>query len=123
MTLTGDAVFIGLLILGMFMFLFAGKRRNVLVSLGTFIIWFSLGLWLFFSASAPIGFGETWKDVLGWGFLVLSVMPLVFHMDVEVQHEAAGKRYTKYGAEPREKGPTAYEAYRDRLYHRTRRGR
>lgn len=119
--MTEDGLFIGLLVLGMFMFMFAQKRRNVLVSLGTFIIWFALGVWLFFSASAPIGFGETWKDVLGWGFLVLSLMPLVFHMDVEIQHEKAGKRYTKYGAEPQEKGPNGYEVYRDKLYGRTRR--
>ena len=78
MTLTGDGLFIGLLILGMFFMIFSNRRRNVLVSLATFIIWFALGLWLFFSTSAPIGFGETWKDVLGWGFLVLAFLPFLF---------------------------------------------
>lgn len=123
MTLTGDGLFIGLLILGMFMMLFSNRRRNILVSLATFIVWFSLGMWLFFSDTAPIGFGEVWQDVLGWGFLVLSFLPWLFAMDQEIIHEAQGKKWTRYGTPPEEKGPTAYEAYRDTLYNRTRKGR
>ncbi len=121
MSITGDATFIGLLLLGMFFLLFSNKRRNVLVSLTTFTIWFALGMWLFFSDSAPIGFGETWKDILGWGFLVLSFLPWLFAMDVEIRHEAQGKSWTHYGQPPKEKGPSNYERYRDLLYNRTRR--
>jgi len=123
MTVTGDALFIGLLILGMFLMLFSNKRRNMLVSLTTFIVWFGLGMWLFFGDSAPIGFGDTWKEILGWGFLVLSFLPFIFAMDQEIMHEAQGKRWTKYGQEPKQKGPSNYERYRDALYNRTRRGR
>lgn len=123
MAITGDALFIGLLILAMFMMLFSNKRKHVLVSLVTFIIWFAMGMWLFFSATAPIGFGEEWKDILGWGFLVLSLLPFVFAIDQEIVHEAQGKKWTKYGQPPKEKGPSAYENYRDTLYNRTRRGR
>lgn len=123
MSLTGDALFIGLLLLGMFMMLFSQKRRSVLVSLGTFIIWFSLGLWLFFSTAAPIGFDDTWKEILGWGFLVLSFLPFVFAIDQEILHEAQGKKWTQYGQPPVRKGPSGYEQYRDLLYSRTRRRR
>lgn len=123
MDLTGDAVFIGLLILGMFLMIFSNKRRNVLVSLATFIVWFALGLWLFFSASAPIGFGETWKDVLGWGFLVMSFLPWLFAMDQEIIHEARGRKWVVYGPAPREELPSGYQRYRELLTGRTRRRR
>lgn len=124
-SITGDALFIGLLIMGMFFMMFANRRQNILVSLVTFMIWFSLGLWLFFSTSAPIGFeeNEVWKDVLGWGFLVLAFLPFLFAMDQQIEHEAHGKKWFKYGTPPEIKGPTNYEKYRDVLWSRTRRGR
>ncbi len=122
MELTGDGLYIGLLILGMFLMMLSRKVRNILLALGTFTIWFSLGLWLFFSTSAPIGFGDTWKEVLGWGFLILAWLPFLWQMDVEIRHEAQGKKWTKYGDPPTEKGPSAYEEYREKLYGRTRKG-
>ncbi len=123
MSITGDAMFIGLLFMGFFFMLLSSKRRNILVAMVTFLVWFSLGLWLFFSPTAPIGFGEVWQDMLGWSFLVLSFLPWLFQMDVEIKHEKDGYSYSSWGGEPRESGPTEYEAYRDKLYNRTRKNR
>jgi hypothetical protein len=123
MNLTGDGLFIGLIILACFFMLVSFRKPNILVALVTFIMWFSLGLWLFLSTQAPVGFGEAWKDILGWGFLVASFLPWVFQMNVEIRNEKNGHSWTSYGEEPREVGPTGYEAYRDLLYNRTRKNR
>lgn len=119
--MTDDALFIGLLILGMFFMIFSGKRRSLVVALVTFMIWFSIGMWLFFSTAAPIGFGEPWKDILGWAFLVLSLLPWLFQMDTEIRHEAQGRSWSVYGSEPKEKGPSGYDQYKVQLRSRTRR--
>jgi len=123
MSITGDALFIGLILLGCFFMMFSMKRRNILLALVTFVFWFSMGMWLFFSPSAPIGFGEAWQDMLGWGFLVLSFLPWLFQMDVEIKHERKGYSYSTWGQEPVEKGPSEYEEYREKLFNRVRRER
>ena len=123
MSVTGDALFIGLILLGAFFTMFSMRRPNILLALIVFTIWFSMGMWLFFSDSAPIGVGETWKDIFAWCFVMLSFLPWVFQMDVEIKHEKQGKQWTRYGQPPEEKGPTEYEKYREKLFMHTRGGR
>lgn len=123
MTITGDGLFLGLLFLGVVLMVFSAKRPNILLALATFMVWFSLGFWLFFSTSAPIGFGEVWQDILGWCFLVISFLPWVFQMDVEIKHEAEGHSWSTWGKEPKVSEPSEYAAYREKLYARTRKGR
>jgi Na+/melibiose symporter-like transporter len=121
MTITGDYFLLSMVFLAIFFTWWSDKRKNILVAMVSFMMWFSLGMWLFFSSSPPIALGETWADILGWAFLVLSLLPWLLQMDIEIKHEAQGKRWTKYGQPPKETGPTEYERYRDILFNRTRR--
>lgn len=97
------------------------RRRHILLAMASSMMWLVLSMWLFFSANAPIGFDETWKEMLAWVFFILVFVPLLLQMDTEITHEREGKKYTRYGAPPKEEGPSAYEEYRDKLFQRTRR--
>lgn len=120
--MTTDALFIGLLILACFFLMISRKlNRNVLVGLVTFMLWFGLGGWLFLSTDAPLAFdGSFWKDVLGWAFLCISFLPLVFAMDDQISMESNGKRWTVFGQPPPDVTPSGYERYKKDLQNRTR---
>lgn len=117
MVITGDGLLIGLLLLGGTLMLFSMKRRNILLGLVTFLIWFSLGFWLFFSGVAPIGLGETWQSLLSWSFILLAFLPLLVQMDVEVKNEKNGRTWITWGETPKEK-IDKYEAHRQDIRRR-----
>lgn len=123
MTISGDVLFFGLMILAVI--LMFNARRGLLYAFSAFFIWFALGYWMFFSSSPPLTLGEGWADILVYVFFILLPFgSLLGMMNTEIQHEKDGKRWTKYGEEPKIKGPSGYEAYRDKLFAKTRkRGR
>jgi len=120
MTIDGNYFFLGMIFLATFFTWFSSRRQSMLISVVTFTIWFSMGMWLFFSSSPPLTVGEPWVDILAWGFVIMAFVPFLLQMDVEIRHEQRGKSWTKYGAPPEEKGPSAYEDYRTKLFNRTR---
>lgn len=119
MTISGD---IFMFFLGMLAVIFMGMSyRNLLYTLCSSMIWFVLLMWLFTGDNPPLPFGEPWTKILAFVFLVLSILPWLTRMDVEIGNETRGKRWRTWGPAPKEKGPTNYEAYRDELRRRTRR--
>ncbi|KKN45380.1 hypothetical protein LCGC14_0683660 [marine sediment metagenome] len=96
------------------------KRRNILLSMAAAILWLGLSMWFFFGNSPLLPLGTLANDIIAWAFFILMWIPLLFQMDVEIQHEAHGKSYTKYGQEPHEAVTPAYDLYREKLYNRTR---
>lgn len=120
MSLTGDGLLLVLAVFAMFFTILQMRRRHILIGLVAFIMWFSMGMWLFYGDSPMLSLGEVWVDILAWGFTIMAFVPLVFQLDIEIIHEHKGKRWTKYGEEPTIKGPSSYEAYRDKLFQKTR---
>jgi len=113
-------LFLGIIMLAAFLTWFCHRRPDVLITLAASAVWLALFLWLFFSSSPPVGFGETWMTVLMWVFVLLIFLPMLLAMNVAITNEAKGQKWTKYGKPPSKKGPAAYEAYRDKLFLKTR---
>lgn len=114
---------IAILALAAFLTWMCHKRQEIVLALAAAIVWLGLSMWYFFGADALLPLGTLAYDIIAWAFFLMMFVPLLLQMNREIIHESQGKRYTKYGAPPKEKGPTAYEVYRDTLYNRTRRGR
>lgn len=114
-------MFIGLIIMAMFFTWFSGRRSNILIAFAAFLLWFSTGMWLFFSTAPPLTLGEPWTDLLAWFFVIMAFVPWLLQMNVEIRHEAEGHSWSSFGKEPERKTPSEYEDYRDKLYNRTRR--
>jgi len=122
MTISGDYFWIGLVFLAIFFTWYAGRRRHILIALISFTLWMSMAMWLFLSDTPPIdGLSNTWVQILAWGFFSLAWLPWMLQMDIEIQHESQGRRWTDYGLPPREKPPRSYEEYARRLRERLRR--
>jgi len=114
---------IAILAMACFFTWFCHKRREILLALVASILWLGLSMWYFFGGDPLLPLGELANDIIAWAFFMLMFIPMLFQMNVEITHEAQGKRWTKYGQPPEERGPNGYERYRDLLYNRTRRGR
>ena len=114
---------IAILAVACFMTWFCHKRRNMLLALGASTLWLGLTMWFFFGGNALLPLGVLANDIIAWFFFIMMWVPLLLQMDVEIKHESSGKSWSKYGQEPSEKGPTAYENYRQILFQKTRRGR
>lgn len=121
MTISGDYLFVGWVLMAVFFTWFSASRRNILLAFVGFILWFSLGFWLFFSTSAPIGLTEQWQRIFAWAFFVLSFLPFIFQMDIEVKNEMKGKSWKTFEPRtPEQKKLSGYEEYKEKLRKRTR---
>lgn len=102
---------------------FSFKRPNLLISLITGLLWFALAMWLFFGTTPLFDLAELYVQILSWVFVVMTFVPFLALMDTEIRHEKEGHSWSSWGQEPKRKTPSGYEAYREKLYGRTRRGR
>ena len=130
MTIEGNYLFIGLITLGFCLTLFASKRPSLPLALAAGLIWFATGVWLWFSTTPVFGFSETWSQILAFVFVILTFVPFLLQMNVEVKYEqskqgkfqgypgAESSSYTKWGPKPGEQVETSemrQEAHREKL--------
>jgi hypothetical protein len=91
------------------------KTRELLICLLTFFIWIALSLWLFFSNSGFFDLNQGYVKILAYVFFMISFIPLIWSMNQEIKHESQGKRWTTYGAPPKEKSPDTRAEYKKML--------
>jgi hypothetical protein len=130
MTITGDYLFIGLITLGFCLTLFASKRPSLPLALAAGLIWFSTGIWLWFSSTPIFGFSETWSQMLAFVFVIMTFVPFLLQMNVEVRYEqskqgkfqgypgAESSSYVAWGPKPGKKVETSEDrqaAHREQL--------
>jgi len=119
--MSASFLFIGLIGLAGMLTYFAWRRRHVLICMAASVSWLALGTWLFFGDVTNLQLEETWTQLIGWVFIMMTFACLLFLMDVEIQYEARGRKWTEYGEKPRERPPRSYEEYARRLRERLRR--
>lgn len=112
MTITGDVFlfFLGLLAL----VLMGLGRRNILVTLSSSMIWLSLFIWLFFSSTPPLDMSQNWAQILAFVFLMLTFVPWLMRMNVEIKQEAGGKKWTEWGRPPKEPVKSRSQSVKER---------
>lgn len=123
MTISGDYLFVTLILLALGLMLFHMRERTVLLAFASSMVWFALGMWLFFSSSPPLDLSNNYVQILAMVFFgVLIFIPWVNQMNTEIRHEAGNQRWSTWGARPGEEQPTGYAKYRIQL-HRVTRGK
>ena len=113
MTITGDILLFFLGLLALILMGMAG--RNILLAFSSSMLWFSLFLWLFFSNNPPLGITTDWAKILSWVFIMLTFVPWLLRMDVEIKSEAQGQSWRTWGAPPKGKTTPRAEEYRKLL--------
>ena len=90
---------------------FSSRRKNILLSIVAFLLWFGMGMWMFFSPSAPFDLAENYAQMLAWAFMVMSFIPFVLYMNVPITKTRKGATWTEYGQPPPEERQSEYERY------------
>lgn len=119
MTITGDYLLVTLVLMVLGLTIIQMRRPNILLAFSISMIWFSLGMWLFFSDSPPIALGNDWTGILSYVFIMLAIIPWLFQMDTEILSEYKGKRWKSWGRPP-SLSPNRREEYRGTLRRRIR---
>ena len=120
MTITGDVLlfFLGLLAL----ILMGMSGRNILLACSSSMLWFALAMWMLFSDTPPLNIQDSWVQIIAWVFVILTFIPWLLRMDVEIKNEArgqGGQSWRTWGAPP-STTTSRYEAYKEQLLARTR---
>jgi len=127
MTLSGDYLFIGLILLGVFLTWFCATRRNILLAFCGSLVWFGCASWLFFGTSV-LGLDSVWKQIIVGAFVVLIFVPWLLFADVESRHEMRTKSgsftWKEFGSKPIvRRQPSNYDQYAAELRERLDRAR
>jgi hypothetical protein len=112
MTITGDYFFLGLLATGCFFTWYSGKRRLLLLAVVSFLIWFAMAMWLFFTSIPVLGITKDWQQLLMWVFIIMAFIPFLLQMDTEITHKVGDTQWKSYGDTPAGKVVTKADAYK-----------
>ena len=84
---------ITLLIMSVVIFLnfWSWRNKNILLTFAASLSWLTLAMWAFFSTTPILGLGETYQTLLVWIFFMMTFVPLLLHIQVEVKKEIRGK--------------------------------
>jgi len=119
--MSNEWLFFILVLMGLALTYFHMKEKTLLLAFAPSMIWFSLGMWLFFSSNPPLDIAEGWVKILVYVFFgVLVLIPWVNQMNTEIKRESGGRSWVEWGSKPEEKVNRA-EEYRKNLRKRIRR--
>ena len=113
MTVSGDVLFIGLIILGGFLTMFSSRRPSMPLAICSALVWLALGVWLFLSPTPIFSIGDTWSQMLAFVFILLVFVPFLFQVNTEIRYEqsrqgkfkgypgAESSSYSSWGPKPK----------------------
>lgn len=119
----GSMLLLTFMAFGGFMLWFSHKRRELLTSLITGLIWFALAMWVFISDATPFNMAEGYVKILAVVFFVIGLLPLLWQMTTEVQHEEGGRKWTEWKPIPKIPTLSGYEKHQKKLHAITDRAR
>jgi len=122
MVLTGDYLFIGLIILAGMLSLLAIRANLILFRIGAAISWIALAFLFLTNALGP-AIATPWVQVVSFTFVVMAFAVLLLQMRTETTYEARGQKrgafgmrgetestsYTGWGPKPKKRKSTSAE--------------
>ena len=118
MTVSGDYVFVGLIILAGMVTLLVLKVNLLLFRLGSALSWLVLSI-LLLTNQLSLGISQPWTQVLGLLFLVMTISPLTLQMVTEIKTSKGGMSWSEWGRAPKKKklsrGAEAHESYKSEI--------
>lgn len=118
--MSASFLFIGLIAIACFLTWMASRRPNILVAFASGLTWLAMGFWVLLGDVTNLGLESSWTQILAWVLIIMTFVPFLLQMNVEIHNEAKGQRWTEYGSKPKITNPTSYEAYKAELQRRVR---
>lgn len=122
--MSASFLFIGLILLAGLLTAFAYKIRMLLFTMAAATAWLALGVWLLLSDSSNLQMSDTWTQIIGFVFVLMTIAVLTLQIRTDIRHEAQVRgrvgypgaeteSYTTWGPKQRKKKPTALERQAD----------
>jgi len=105
---------IALLGLACFLTWFSHIHKNILLAMCCSLTWFGLAFWIFFGTAPLFDMAEQHSKILVWVFIMMTFIPWLFQMDVEIQNESNGRKWREWGSKPEPKKRSYTEYLRKR---------
>jgi hypothetical protein len=119
--MSASFLFIGLIMIACFLTYLSSRRPNILVAFAAGLTWLGMAFWLLLGNVTNLQLTSSWTQVIAWVFVIMTFVPFLLQINVEIQNEAGGRRWTSWGKAPSTK-KSGYEEYKEKLYRRTRGG-
>ena len=128
--MSASFLFIGMILIAVSLTAFAYKIRLILFTMAAASSWLGLGIWLLLSDSTNLQMSDTWTQVIGFVFVMMTIAVLTLQMRTDIRHEksvrgniggypgAASESWTEWGPKAKKKNLSAMErqtAYRKRI--------
>jgi len=118
MTITGDYLFLGLIILASVLNFTAIRANLLLFRMAAAISWLTLGI-LLWTGALSTSMSDPWTQALGFVFILMTVAPLTLQMVTETKREAKGQFWTEWRRNvketKRQKSLRTQKEYKDQL--------
>lgn len=118
--MSASYLFLGLILIAAFLTWFASRRPEILVAFAAGLTWLALGFWLLLGDVTNLQLTDPWTQMIAWVFVLMTFVPFLTQMNVEIKHEVSGRRWTEFGTKPSTR-VSNYEKYRTELRSRVRR--
>jgi len=118
--MSASFLFVGLLIIAIFLTWMSSKRPEILVRLAAGLTWMATGFWLVLGDVTNLPLTAGWTQILVWVFFMMAAVPFLFQMNTEITTERKGQKWTAWGDQPPGERVSGYDDYKKRLLKRTR---
>jgi hypothetical protein len=109
-----------LVILGLVLFIAAFRWKDMLLSYSAALTWMAIGFWWILGDITNFGLSDPWVKILVFIPFILAFTVLLRLMNTEIVSESKGRRWSEWGATPREEVPSRRDSYRKTLRERIR---
>lgn len=109
-----------LIVLGLVLFIAAFRWKDMLLSYSAALTWMAIGFWWLIGDIANFGLEDPWVQILVFIPFILAFTVLLRLMNTEIVNESKGRRWTEWGATPKEDVPSRRDSYRKVLRERRR---
>jgi len=107
-----------LVALGLGLFIAAFRWKDMLLSYSAALTWMAIGFWWILGDISNFGLGDPWVQILVFIPFILAFTVLLRLMNTEISMEAKGKKWSEWGATPKEESPSRRTEYRNELRNR-----
>lgn len=101
-----------LVILGLVLFIAAFRWKDMLLSYAAALTWMAIGFWWIIGDISNFGLSDPWVQILVFIPFILAFTVLLRLMNTEIVSESKGKRWSEWGATPKEETPNMRDHYK-----------
>ena len=87
------ALFLGIMVTALVVTFLARYTAQLLVRIAAALLWLTLGMYLLVGGDVSLNIADTWVQVLGFVFVIMTIVPLTWQVKSDIRHERATRSH------------------------------